>query len=286
MPKDETVCLREKPRREKIVTRPMIKPRPLKFTFSDGTRKHWFGNSPFKTHWLNSYTLIIPDGEKFILRNTKKYLDEVDGGLKEQVRGLLAQEAMHSKEHERFYDNLRRHGYRIDGYLRGYRFVSYRVLERLGDLIIGPKILLSTAAALEHVNAVIAEIGLTDDFLASADPEVRVLFEWHYAEEIEHKAVVYDVLQRVAPSYVLRLLGMLVATLTFVGSLAVGTIVLLWQDGRLIERRSWKEGARFFFVQPGFLGKCLSALGAYLRPRFHPDERDNYDLAEEVLARL
>jgi uncharacterized protein len=278
--------LREKPHGQEIVMSQVIKPRPLKFTFSDTTSKHWFGNSPFKTHWLNSYTLIIPEGEKFILRNTKRYLDQVDGDLKEQVLGLLAQEALHSKEHERFYDSLRRHGYRIDAYLRGYRFISYKVLERLGGLIIGPKILLSTAAALEHVNAVIAEIGLADDFLATADPELRALFEWHYAEEIEHKAVVYDVLQRVAPSYALRLLGMFFATITFVGSLAVGTIVLLWQDGELLRRRSWKEGARFFFVQPRFLAKYLSALRAYLRRQFHPDQRDNGYLAKEVLARL
>ena len=262
----------------------MIKARPVKFTFSEGTNRHWFGDSPFKTHWLNSYTLIIPEGEKFILRTTKRYVDQVDGELKEQVLGLLAQEAMHSKEHERFFHNLRMHGYRIEGYLRGYRFLSYRVLERLGGLIIGPKILLSTASGLEHVNAVIAEIGLTEDFLAGAEPELRALFEWHYAEEIEHKAVVYDVLQRVAPSYGLRLLGMFFATLVFVGSLVVGTMVWLRQDGLLLSRRSWREGARFFFVQPGFWGKYWSALRAYLRRQFHPNERDNYYLAREVLA--
>ncbi len=264
----------------------MLKARPVKFTFSEGTSRHWFGNDPFKTHWLNSYTLIIPEGEKFILRTTKRYVDQVDGELKEQVLGLLAQEAMHSKEHERFFHNLRLHGYRIEAYLRGYRFISYKVLERLGGLVIGPKILLSTAAGLEHVNAVIAEIGLTGDFLAGAEPELRALFEWHYAEEIEHKAVVYDVLQKMAPSYWLRLLGMFFATTIFVGSLVVGTIVLLRQDGLLFSRRSWSEGARFFFVQPGFWGKYWSAFKAYLRPQFHPNERDNYGLAREVLARL
>jgi predicted metal-dependent hydrolase len=263
-----------------------VRPRPLRFTFSARINKHWFGNSPFKTHWLNSYTLIIPEGEKFILRSTKRYLDQVDGDLKEQVLGLLSQEALHSKEHERFHDNLRLQGYRIDGYLGWYRFISYRLLEHGGAAILGPTIPLSTAAAIEHINAVIAEIGLTRDFLCSADPELRALFEWHYAEEIEHKAVVYDVLNKVAPSYLLRTMGMVVATLTFVGALSVGTIALLWQDGQLINRKSLKEALQFFFIQPGFFFKYCSGLRAYLKRRFHPDERDNYYLAEQVFAAM
>jgi len=261
-----------------------IRPRSLTFMFSPGIAKHWFGQSPFKTHWLNSYTLIIPEGEKFILRTTKRYVDRVDGELKEQVFGLLAQEALHSKEHERFYDNLRGHGYKIEGYLHGYRFVSYKVMEKVGDLLFGPKLLLSTAAGIEHINAVIAEIGLTHDFLASADPQVRALFEWHYAEEIEHKAVVYDVLQRVAPSYLLRAAGLFFATLTFVGALAVGTAVLLRQDRQLVTRQSLRESARFFFKEPGFLLQYSSAVRAYLRRQFHPNERDNDHLAERVFA--
>lgn len=261
-----------------------IEYRSVDFQFPQNIAKHWFADSPFKTQWLNSYTLIIPDGEKFILRSTKRYVDRVDGELKNCLLGLLAQEALHSREHEKFYKNLRHQGYRIQGYLRAYRYLSYRVLERIGLRVFGPQLLLSTAAGLEHINAVIAEIGLTDDFLKGADPQVRPLFEWHYAEEIEHKAVCHEVLQVVAPSYLLRLAGLFFATTTFVGALLVATLVLLWQDRQLLTSTTIREGTRYFFREPGFFFQYLAAVRAYLRPRFHPDEHDNYGLADQVFA--
>lgn len=256
----------------------------MDFRFPQNIDKHWFGKSPFKTQWLNSYTLVIPDGEKFILRSTKRYVDRVDGELKTCLLGLLTQEALHSKEHEKFYKNLRHQGYKIQGYLRTYRYISYKILERIGLRVFGPKLLLSTAAGLEHINAVIAEIGLTNEFLAGADPQVRPLFEWHYAEEIEHKAVCHEVLQVVAPSYPLRVAGLFFATMTFVGALVMGTVVLLWQDRQLLTWASIREAARYFFREPGFLFQYLAAVRVYLRPRFHPDEHDNYGLADHVFA--
>ena len=233
---------------------------------------------------MNSYTLIIPDGEKFILRSTRPYAGRLDGELRNRLLGLGAQEALHSREHERFYANLRIQGYKVDGYLTAYRFISYKVLEKLGLLMFGPGLMLSTAAAIEHINAVIAEIGLTNQFLAGADRQVRPLFEWHYAEEIEHKAVCHDVLQQVAPSYLLRVTGLFFATVTFVNFLFIGTAVLLAQDRQLASGKSLREAARFFFKKPGFVFKYWSAVRMYLHRRFHPDDRDDYQLAEEIFA--
>lgn len=260
-----------------------IEARPVEFPFSPAINKHWFDGSAFKTHWLNSYTLIIPEGEKFILRSAKHYLSRADDELRARVLGLASQEALHSREHERFYKNLSLQGYSVDGYLKFYRFLSFNVMEKLGAALFGHGLLLSTASAIEHINVMIAEIGLTDRFLSGADRQVRPLFEWHYAEEIEHKAVCHDLLHKVAPSYLLRISGLLFATVTFVLFLVVGTVVLLFQDRELFSARVVREGSRFFFRKPGFVFKYLSAVRAYLNPRFHPDQHDNYDLAAQVI---
>jgi hypothetical protein len=261
-----------------------IRARSPKFRFPEQTDKHWFGGSVFKTHWLNSYTLVIPDGEKFIHRTTKKFLDRVDPNLREQVLGLLGQEISHSREHEKFFENLSGQGYRIEGFLSFYRFVFYGVLEKLVGVVLGPKLILSTAAAIEHINAVIAEVGLSNAFLEEADPEVRPLFEWHYAEEIEHKTVVYDVLQQVAPSYLVRAIGLLFAFVTFLGVLSIGTLVLVAQDRKLFA--PLRDATTFFFTKERFVPKMAGALADYLRPGFHPDQRDNERLSEEAFRRL
>ena len=43
---------------------------------------------------------------------------------------------------------------------------------------------------------------------AAAHPVMRQLLEWHALEELEHKAVAFDVLRAVNPSYALRITGM------------------------------------------------------------------------------
>ena len=263
-----------------------IAPRSPQFRFPEGIDKHWFAGSAFRTHWLNSYTLIIPDGEKFILRSTKRYLDRVDPELRERLLGLLGQEISHSREHEKFFDNLREQGYRIGGFVSAYKFAFYGVLEGLIGRLMGRKFLLSTAAAIEHLNAVIAEVGLSNGFLEQADPEVRPLFEWHYAEEIEHKAVVYDVLRQVAPSYPVRAIGMVFATCTFMGVLLMGTIVLVAQDRKLFDRECLRDATQFFFSKEKFVRRLLLAFRDYLRQGFHPDQHDSYGLAAEVFERL
>ncbi len=60
---------------------------------------------------------------------------------------------------------------------------------------------------IERVYAYLAHIFLKDSLLERADPRLRMLFEWHFAEEIEHKSVVFDVFQAVSGNYRLRLLG-------------------------------------------------------------------------------
>jgi len=263
-----------------------IAPRSPQFRFPRGIDKHWLGGSVFRTHWLNSYTLIIPDGEKFIARTTKRYVDRVDPELRERLLGLLGQEISHSREHEKFFDNLTEQGYRIGGFVSAYKFAMYSVLEKLISSLMGRKLLLSTAAAIEHFNAVIAEVGLTNGFLDEADPGVRPLFEWHYAEEIEHKAVVFDVLRQVAPSYPVRAIGVVFATCTFMGALLIGTMVLVAQDRKLFDRECLRDAAQLFFSKERFVPKLLVAFRDYLRRGFHPDQHDSYPLAWEVFERL
>ena len=55
---------------------------------------------------------------------------------------------------------------------------------------------------------------------------MRRLFLWHFAEEIEHKEVVFKLLQRVSNSRLLRAAGLFASWATFLFYLAVGTLLL------------------------------------------------------------
>jgi predicted metal-dependent hydrolase len=212
----------------------------------------------------------------------RAFQDRVDDPkLLEDIRGFIAQEGRHAAEHQRFFDVLRGQGYAIDPFLSVYEAVCYKFLERLFP----PEVRLSTTVACEHFTAMFAERALTQGFLQSeAHPALRDLLLWHAAEEIEHKSVAFDVLRKVAPSYGLRMAGLVIATATLTGFWMAGTLVLLAQEKDASPAELLRHVKAGF--ERGTLGRgdMPRAFVAYMRPGFHPSDNDNEHLAKSHLA--
>ena len=144
---------------------------------------------------------------------------------------------------------------------------------------------MSIVAAIEHVNAVWGNIFLTRDLLAPADPVLRELFSWHFAEEIEHKAVAHRALAAMYPGYFTRVLGGLVAFPLFYLIMLAGTVYLLAGDGELWRRRTVRDLAGLWFRQ-GFLRDSFHHLLRYLRPDFEPWDVDDLALSTATIDKL
>ena len=243
---------------------------------------HWYGGNSAGTHLANALNLVFPAGERFFIRSVKHYLPKIrDPKLATEVRGFFAQEAMHGREHERFFEVLKAQGYRVDGFLRRYERIAYGFFERISP----PALNLACTVALEHFTATLAEHALSTDLLDEAHPVMAELLRWHAAEEIEHKAVAFDVLKEVAPSRALRLAGLVCATLGLVVATAIATVMLTRQDRTATRRQvreDWKKvRERDDQIGAGFLRR---AIVDYLRRDFHPWQKDNRELAEGWLA--
>ncbi|MBL8600884.1 MAG: metal-dependent hydrolase [Myxococcales bacterium] len=257
----------------------VIKPRSPDFVF-DAVPPHWMGGSPFATQLINGVNLLFPAGERFFVRSVRRYLDQVEPELAAQARGFFGQEGRHARAHEDFFEALTRQGYPIASFLSWYERMAYKHVEPAAS----PVLRLAVTAALEHYTAIMAEGALRDGFLdAHAHEAVRDLLKWHACEEIEHKAVAFDVLQRVDPRYRTRVAGMALGTLLLLSFWAVATGTLLLHDRR--------QGVRKFFR----LGNTMPLKGLvtevfyagirdYLRRDFHPDQRDNQQLARDYLV--
>lgn len=144
---------------------------------------------------------------------------------------------------------------------------------------------LAVTVALEHFTAMFAERALTREVLDQfADPTMRNLLLWHACEELEHKAVAFDVLKRVNPSYPLRVAGLAAAATAFVFFWLAGTRHLMRQEPRerrTLNRAELREARKHNVLLNGeFLGAFID----YLRPNFHPSQNDNYKLASDWLA--
>ena len=251
-----------------------LEKRDIKLSFNKSIERQWLKSRPFENHWLNAYVILIPDGERFIIRSCRKHLDRLSPSLQEDIRGLFYQEGQHSLQHRHALQVYRNQGYRIDGFRKMSSAVCYRFLEPLFPDISA----LSTAAAIEHVNAFIAEHYLSEPlFLDQANPQMAKMFAWHFAEEIEHKAVVFDALIEINASRILRLAGLTMALVSFVGLLYLGAFMLACQDRSIFQASFWRNYFGFGFKR-GFIGKLMRASLLYMRRGFHPNNTPNAHL--------
>jgi predicted metal-dependent hydrolase len=157
----------------------------------------------------------------------------------------------------------------------------YKVLEPITPLWLR----ISMVSCVEHVNAYMAHEFLGQDLLREATPELRALFEWHFAEEIEHKHVVFEVLQTLPMRYPLRLLGALLVLPLFYALQAAGAAYFLRQDRALLARGTWSRLRAHLFGRDHMLRRTLGHVLAYLRPGFHPWQLDDAALARRVIER-
>ena len=253
--------------------------------------RFWFANSRAATNVANAVNLLFPAGERFFIRSVRHYLPQLSAERAAQVRGFFAQEGKHAHAHEQLFDTMRAQGYDIDSILRRYERVAYDGIEKATS----PRMRLAVTAALEHFTAIIAEDALSTRELAHADPEVRHLLEWHAVEELEHKAVAFDVLAEVAPSYPLRVTGMMIAMLTLGGFWVFALRELLAQDGSTIPealrelselQKRGNKGGQYLSREPIAKRVFAGGVRAYLRRDFHPNDIDHGPLIAAALKRL
>jgi len=259
--------------------RPAIRPRHMDFPFDDSVPRHWLADNAVATHVANGVCLLFPAGERFFIRSVRHYLDRIDDPeQKLQIKGFFGQEGRHAHEHERMFAVLEAQGYQIRPFLQRYERIAYGIIEKL----VPPALNLASTAAAEHFTAIMADNALRDGPLDLAHPVVRQLLLWHACEEIEHKAVAFDVLQKVNPSYALRVAGLAMASIMLASFWAAGTRMLLEQEG-VSGKNARRELKRLGGDNP--IGKkvFLRGIREYLRRDFHPWDNDNLRLAQAYL---
>lgn len=255
---------------------PRMQVRRPAFEFAD-IRRDWLAGSVVASHIANGVSLLFPLGERSFVRAVHDCLPQVkDPALCAQAKVFFGQEGAHAAVHDHHADMLRAQGYEIDALLHWYG--RYHALTRR----LPARFRLATTAALEHFTAIMAENLLSTDAIEFLDATMERLLKWHAAEEIEHKAVAFDVLAAVAPSYALRMAGLVYATASLVGWWAVATAMLVRQ-----ERLPWSEVRAQLAAarqRNSILQRVIvPGLREYVARDFHPNQRDTAALAQAYL---
>lgn len=232
-------------------------------------RRHYFANSPVMSHMLTALSSTFPIGEQFFVHSVRNVRDKVqDEKLQAQITAFIGQEAMHSKAHAEFNDAWRNDDYHLD------RFQAW--LARKNDYVknLHPKIQLAITCAFEHFTALLGGYILRHpEVLATLDEDAAKLWVWHAIEEIEHRAVAFDVYQAVYGDDKIRRMIMRSVTTGFASLTFYSATRLFLQDKA---KSLPKVGGNFFGLY--LLGKMFIQLLpeylSYFKADFHPSEID------------
>jgi predicted metal-dependent hydrolase len=250
---------------------------PRKFIFRDlaSIPKYWFGGNKLITHLENTFSILIPPGERFFIQSVRNYADRVDDPeFAKLVQAFIHQEGHHTRAHNEFNAHLASHG--ID--VAREEAYAAKIMERASRWL-PQKIQLGITVFFEHLTATGAHMLFAEpEFARQIHPEALRFWRWHAAEELEHKAVAFDLLRRVGGGYMVRMVSALMGLLWFGPAMAI------------MARRMIKADTAPMTDEMRAQAKALNALSrkvqtplllAYFKPSFHPwDQRDEAYVAE------
>jgi len=236
--------------------------------------RFWLGGDPFKTRFFEAMSMTFPDGERYFIDCVRKYRDQVDDPvLAAQVKAFMYQEGQHGMVHTQFNDRLRAQGMDVDKILE---FARNKIEGFKRDF--SPAFNLGKTAGAEHMTAMMAHGFFATGLLTDADPRVRAMFAWHAVEEIEHKAVAYDVFEKVARGgYWTRVLSMLHTSVLFSLHVLLITRYMLNKDGKG-GFRAWGRGLWWLYGWGGLYPRLMRHYLVYFLPGFHPWKYGSMDI--------
>lgn len=252
--------------------------RKMNFEFKDVPKDYLNGNLPF-SNFFNGMNLLFPEGERFFMHAVRDGLRKIDNpteDLQQRAKGFYGQEAQHSLEHLKYFDILDQNGYTFREDLAKFDNFIIKMRKKLPV-----NLRLSMTAGAEHLTAIAAQVALKDQDVVEGNPLMRDLMQWHAIEEIEHKAVAFDVYKAVSGNYFLRQLGYLAAVIVVLGYSFKFAYKFMRQDGYTGKsaRKAMKTSLRTVLKRNSYLMKDFLA---YLKPGFHPNQINDEPLIQEA----
>ena len=239
----------------------------LRQDWSKDLPKYWCDNSPFKTHFMNSMSVIFPDGEQFFIDSVKAHRGSVtDPNLLEEVNEFIKQEVWHGYAHKQYNTWLEEQGYPV-------KQCQQANINRLNKI----KNKLATTVGFEHITAVTSSVSLRNrTFYRSMHKQFEQIWMWHAIEEIEHKAVAMDtwLTTNGKPSTLHR--TMFTATILYWYGILSTTVKFLHKDKQLWKWQTVKDAWQIMFAKDtGMISGGFSLWKSYFKEGFHPNNHDD-----------
>ncbi|MDX5299152.1 MAG: metal-dependent hydrolase [Gammaproteobacteria bacterium] len=264
--------------------------RDISFNLPADKVTNWHKTGLHVSQFFNSMSLFFPVGERFFIDSVRAFRDQVsDPELKQAMTAFIGQEAMHGREHDELNDLLHAAGVPVKAQ-EAFVTTLLKFIQESSPA----KFQLAVTVALEHLTAIMGNALLSKpETMEGSDERFMALWNWHAIEETEHKAVCFDVYEKVMGktlgSYALRTSTLVLATGIFFALLYPFYVENVRRKGGLFNLRGWRDSFRY---QWGSVGTLRSAVGEWFdwfKPGFHPWDHDNRHFLsriDEYLAKV
>lgn len=147
---------------------------------------------------------------------------------------------------------------------------------------LGLPLQLAAIAGFEHLTASLSEITLHHNTMAQAHPAMKALWEWHAAEELEHKSIAFDVFQAIEGSYWRRVLGGVLGIAIVVSFMTTGMLLLAAQDPGFLSFKTLSDLNKLLLTEYRLIPRTVRHIVPYFQPKFHPSQRDDHHYGEQI----
>ncbi|MGH3871099.1 MAG: metal-dependent hydrolase [Pseudonocardiaceae bacterium] len=271
----------------------VLQPRDVAFDWT-GLPTHWVPGEPLVTHTINVLHLLLPAGETWFVDVFTQALPLIkDDKLRDDVLGFIGQETMHARSHQGVLDHWKAQGIDTDPYVQQVDWMFQKALgdrelpaRRRAEWLIER---LAIIAAIEHITAMLGNWVLNATALdaADADPTMLDLLRWHGAEEVEHRAVAFDLFTHVDGRYLRRVRAMLLTAPIMLWLWVRGVVFLMRIDPELGGRVTPRWRHYFRAGRRRLLPSIHQLIGQtvnYARPSYHPSQEFSTSQAVAYLA--
>lgn len=139
-----------------------------------------YARNKFLTHVLNSFSLLLPVGERYFIESIRAYKEDVSDEMREQINLFIRQEAQHGKEHRKLNNMLGVDTVQCDK----------EALEILNKYGTSKERALLVTVTLERLTCLMGIVlPLTKKWLFPTQSEIAHMWIVHGKEELEHVPV-------------------------------------------------------------------------------------------------
>lgn len=246
--------------------------RRLQVDLDTPIERHWNGGCAFRSAFFNALSMSFPAGEQIFIDSVRRGVAALpEAGrtrFESEVQAFIGQEATHRRIHQRFNEHLARQGLVNEWEARILR--RRRLLEKLDA-----RIWVGITAATEHWTAILAQHLLAHpEVLGGAEPRLVQLWQWHAAEELEHRSTAFELYQALGGSHEWRVRLFRLVSWHFMTDVLRQTLNNLWRDGSWWRASTWTGAWRLLFGPSGLVRHCAGPWRRYFARDFHPAQGD------------